>query len=246
MHRSWGIVIGALIAVIGLAAAVWATRWFAPSSTDRRPNLVEVAPLAPVTRSSVIVTPAVISLTAIQEALEKAAPRDFSIKPGIPAFPTPFNAEIDWSLARGPFAVSGRPDAIALSTPLRGSFRVTGQMPTPPGGFSGLPGFPGLPGFFGSGPGRPGTQNAERTTDQRAELAGNVMLTARPTLLPRWRLDPNLVAQVTIADASLSVMGTKLNLSNEMKPNLERMINEQVATLQSWVGNSALLEEAAR
>ena len=246
MHRSWGIVIGALIAVIGLAAAVWATRWFAPSSTDRRPNLVEVAPLAPVTRSSVIVTPAVISLTAIQEALEKAAPRDFSIKPGIRAFPTPFNAEIDWSLARGPFAVSGRPDAIALSTPLRGSFRVTGQMPTPPGGFSGLPGFPGLPGFFGSGPGRPGTQNAERTTDQRAELAGNVMLTARPTLLPRWRLDPNLVAQVTIADASLSVMGTKLNLSNEMKPNLERMINEQVATLQSWVGNSPLLEEAAR
>jgi hypothetical protein len=41
-------------------------------------------------------------------------------------------------------------------------------------------------------------------------------------------------------------MGTKLNLSQEMKPNLERTINEQVATLQAWVRNSPLLEEAAR
>jgi Domain of unknown function (DUF4403) len=246
MHRPWGIVVGALIVVVGLAAAVWATRWFTSSAPDRRPNLVEVPPLAAVTRSSVVVTPAAISLTAIQEALEKAAPRDFSGKPEIPAPRPPFNAEIDWSLARGPFAVSGRPDGIAVSTALRGSFRMTGQMPAPPGGFSGLPGFPGLPGFFGSGQARPGTQNAESTNDQRAELSGNIMLTARPTLLPRWRLEPNLVAQVTIADASLSVMGTKLNLANEMKPNLERMVNEQVATLQSWLGNSPLLEEAAR
>src|SRR5262245_66680753 len=116
MHRPWSIVIGALIAVVGLAAAVWATRWFAPSATDRRPNLVEVAPLAPVTRSSVIVMPVAITLTAIQEALEKAAPRDFSGKPEIPAPRTPFTAAIDWSLARGPFAVSGRPDEIAVST----------------------------------------------------------------------------------------------------------------------------------
>ena len=247
MQRSRGLIVVGTLVVIALAGAVWATGWFAPSAPDRRPNLVEAPPLAPVSRSSVIVMPAAIALSAIQEALEKAAPRDSSGKPEIPAALNPFNTEIDWSLVRGPFAVSGRPDAIELSTALRGSFRVSGQMPTPPGGFSGLPGIPGLQGLFGGGQGRPGTQNpAEKTTDQRAEIAGNIMLTARPTLLPAWRLEPNLVSRVTIGDASISMMGTKLNLSQEMKPNLERTINEQVAALQAWVRNSPLLEEAAR
>ncbi|HEY6603359.1 MAG TPA: DUF4403 family protein [Xanthobacteraceae bacterium] len=247
MQRSRGLIVVGTLVVIALAGAVWATGWFAPSAPDRRPNLVEAPPLAPVSRSSVIVMPAAIALSAIQEALEKAAPRDSSGKPEIPAALNPFNTEIDWSLVRGPFAVSGRPDAIELSTALRGSFRVSGQMPTPPGGFSGLPGIPGLQGLFGGGQGRPGTQSpAERTTDQRAEIAGNIMLTARPTLLPGWRLEPNLASRVTIGDASISMMGTKLNLSQEMKPNLERTINEQVAALQAWIRNSPLLEEAAR
>jgi hypothetical protein len=247
MQRSRGLIVVGTLVVIALAGAVWATGWFAPSAPDRRPNLVEAPPLAPVSRSSVIVMPAAVALSAIQEALEKAAPRDSSGKPEIPAALNPFNTEIDWSLVRGPFAVSGRPDAIELSTALRGSFRVSGQMPTPPGGFSGLPGIPGLQGLFGGGQGRPGTQSpAERTTDQRAEIAGNIMLTARPTLLPGWRLEPNLASRVTIGDASISMMGTKLNLSQEMKPNLERTINEQVAALQAWIRNSPLLEEAAR
>lgn len=247
MQRSRGLIVVGTLVVIALAGAVWATGWFAPSAPDRRPNLVEAPPLAPVSRSSVIVMPAAIALSAIQEALEKAAPRDSSGKPEIPAALNPFNTEIDWSLVRGPFAVSGRPDAIELSTALRGSFRVSGQMPTPPGSFSGLPGIPGLQGLFGGGQGRPGTQSpAERTTDQRAEIAGNIMLTARPTLLPGWRLEPNLASRVTIEDASISMMGTKLNLSQEMKPNLERTINEQVAALQAWIRNSPLLEEAAR
>src|SRR5262245_43444066 len=221
MHRPRGlIIVGALIVVIAIAGAASMTRWFASSAPDRRPNLVEAPPLAPVTRSSVIVTPAAIALAAIQEALEKAAPRDSSGKPEIPGALNPFKTEIDWSLVRGPFAVSGRPDAIELSTALRGSLRVSGQMPTPPGGLSGLPGIPpGLQGLFGGGQGRPGTQNPpERTSEQRAEIAGNILLTARPTLLPGWRLDPNLVSRVTISDASISIMGTKLNLSQEMKP----------------------------
>jgi hypothetical protein len=248
MHRRWVMIVGgAVIVIIVIAGAVAMTRWFAPSAPDRRPNLVEAPPLAPVSRSSVVVTPAAIALSAIQEALEKAAPRDSSGKPEIPAVLNPFKTEIDWSLVRGPFAVSGRPDAIELTTALRGAFRVSGQMPTAPGGFSGLPGIPGLQELFGGGQGRPGAQNpSDRTTEQRAEIAGNIMLTARPMLLPGWRLDPNLASRVTIGDASLSIMGTKLNLSQEMKPSLERTINERVAALQAWVRNSALLEETAR
>src|SRR5262245_27625204 len=248
MHRPRGlIIVGALIVVIAIAGAASMTRWFASSAPDRRPNLVEAPPLAPVTRSSVIVTPAAIALSAIQEALEKAAPRDSSGKPEIPAALNPFSAAIDWSLVRDPFVVSGRPDAIELSTALRGSFGASGQMSTLPGGLSGLPAIPGLQDLFKGSQGRQGTQRpVERTSDQRAEIAGNILLTARPTLVRGWRLEPNLVSRVTIADASFSIMGTKLNLSQQMKPSLERTVNEQVAALQAWVRNSPLMEEVAR
>ena len=91
MQRSRGLIVVGTLVVIALAGAVWATGWFAPSAPDRRPNLVEAPPLAPVSRSSVIVMPAAIALSAIQEALEKAAPRDSSGKPEIPAALNPFN-----------------------------------------------------------------------------------------------------------------------------------------------------------
>jgi hypothetical protein len=72
------------------------------------------------------------------------------------------------------------------------------------------------------------------------------MLTARTLLLPGWRLDPNLVAQVTIADASLSLMGMKLSLADAVKPLLDRTVNEQVTALQSRIRNDPFLETAAR
>jgi hypothetical protein len=216
---------------------------------------VDTPPLAPVTRSSVIVTPAVIALSAIQDALERAAPRELSGKPDLPPPPGVSNAEIGWSIARGPFAVSGRSDGVSFSTALHGSLRASGQMsgrpsgfPDLPGGFRPPPGFPGIPGgIFGGREGRSGTQTqAERAIDQRAEIAGNVQLTARPTLLPGWRVDPNLVSQVTISDAFVSLMGMKMNLSNEIKPVLERTVNDQIAALQTRVANDPVLEQTAR
>jgi hypothetical protein len=298
MHLPWGkIGIGALIVLVALAGVVWAIKWFAPGAVDRRPKLAEVPPLAPVTRSSVIVTPVVITLTAIQDALERAAPRDLSGKPDIPPPPNITNGEINWTLTRGPFTIAGRPEGLTLSTTLRGSLRATGEMtnqgggfpggggppggfPGPPGGFPGPPGgFPGPPGGFRGGPpggfpgppggfqGPPGfggggqgggqgqsgttqnqggTQGDNKTIDQRAEVSGNVTLTARPNLLPGWRLEPNLVAQVAIADASLTLMGMKLNLSNEMKPMVERTIGERVAALQAQMRDDPAIEQAAR
>jgi len=284
VHRLWSkIGVAALIAVVAISGAIWAMKRFAPGALDRRPALVESPPLAPVSRNSVIVTPAVIALTAIQNALEKAAPPELSGKLDMPSMPNISNTEIGWSLTRTPLEITGRPEGLLLSSALRGSLRATGQLaeqlgglsgppsgfpappggfPGPPGGFRGPPGFPGFPGgFFGppgasSGPpgrssggsqGQQGTQNpADKTLDQRAEFAGNVMLTARPEILPGWRLAPNLSAQVSISDASLSVMGMKLNLSNEMKPRLERMVSEQVTALQTRLSNDPMLEQAAR
>ena len=123
------IVIGALIVVvIAGAGAVGAMKWLWPGAGDHRPKLVDVPPLSPVTRNSVIVTPVAIALTAIQDALEAAAPRDYSGKPSIPTTPFLSNVDIGWSVARGPFVVAGRPDGLAISTTLNGSLRVANQM----------------------------------------------------------------------------------------------------------------------
>lgn len=272
MHRSWGkIGIAALIAVAAIAGVLWAMKWFAPGALDHRPKLAETPPLPAVVRNSMIVTPAVITLAAIRDALEKAAPPELTGKQGLPVVP---NAEIGWSLTRSPFEITGRPEGLTLSSALRGSLRATGlsmDQPGgssgpqggfpgfpggfgPPGGFRGPPGFPGPPGgFFGPRPGesaggsrgQPGAQN-QTDKDQRAEFSGNVTLTARPDILAGWRLSPNLAAQVSIADASLSVMGMTINLSNEMKPRVERMVSDQVAAMQTRLSNDPFIELAAR
>jgi hypothetical protein len=255
MH--WGkIAIGALIVVIVGLGAVWALKWFYPSAMDARPKLVEVPPLPPISRSSRIVIPATITLTALREAMEQA-PRDLSGKSEIPLGPS--SAEIAWSFARGGFGAEGGPNGLTLWTQLRGSLRASAQMSglRPPEGF-GLPGglfnpprdIPGLPPGFLRPPGgqdQPQTQSQnERTNEQSAEISGNVQLTARPTLLPEWRVQPNLVPQVTISEATANFFGTRFSLSNQVKPLLERTINEQVSSLQQRLGNDPFIEQAAR
>src|SRR5262245_6463147 len=217
----WGkIAIGALIVVIVGLGAVWAVKWFSPSATDARPKLVEVPPLPPISRSSRIVIPAVITLTALREAMEQA-PRDLSGKSEIPLGPS--SVEFAWSFARGGFGVEGGPNGLTLWTQLRGSLRASAQGIglRPPDGF-GPPGglfnpprdIPGLPpGLLRPPGGQSQTQTQsqnERTTEQSAEISGNVVLTARPTLLPEWRVQPNIASQVPISEANANIVGMRV------------------------------------
>ena len=234
MHLPWGkIVIGALVAIVSFGAAVWALNWLSPGPKDQRPALVEVPPLAPVARNSVIVTPAAIALSAIHSALETAAPRNLAGKRDNPLPQLLSNAEIDWTVARSPLAVSGRPDALVVSTALSGTVRATGQISGDAGNLAGA-----LGGLLGSRLGQ-GIQNLQgKTLDQRADLHGNVTLTARPSLLPAWRVEPNLTPQVALADASLAILGAKLSVSNELTPFIERAVNDPV-TARSMNGLSS-------
>ncbi len=262
------IAIGALIVVVVGLGAVLAIRWFSPSAMSARPKLAEVPPLPPVSRSSRIVIPATITLGAIRDAMERA-PRELSGKADIPLGPS--SAEIAWSATRGAFAIDGGPNGLTLSAALSGSLRASGQLGAlrPPEGFTGPPGFRGPPGGFmtpprditGMLPGflRPPGASSDRgqdqsqtpgqsdqSSEQRIDLSGNVVLTARPTLLPEWRVQPNLTAQVSIADASANLFGTRFSLSDQVRPLLERSISEQVASLQERLGNDPLIEQAAR
>jgi Domain of unknown function (DUF4403) len=242
MHLPWGkIVIGGLVAIAAFGGALWASQWLWPVGKDQRPTLVQVPPLAPATRTSVMVTPATIALSAIRDAMEAAAPHNLTGKRDNAVSQLLSNAEISWNVTRGPLAVAGRPDALAVSTALSGTVRATGQVSGEAGNLAGA-----LGGLLGGRVGQ-GIQNLQgKSFDQRVDLRGNVSMTSRPALLPAWRLEPNLAAQVALADTSLSVLGTKLNVSNELKPVIDRAVNEQVASLQARVRDDPFLEVAAK
>ena len=70
--------------------------------------------------------------------MEQAAPKNLT---GKRADPTPqllSGAEIGWDITRGPLTVTGRPDALSVSTPLNGTLRATGQFSNQGGDLSGL------------------------------------------------------------------------------------------------------------
>jgi Domain of unknown function (DUF4403) len=200
-----------------------------------------VAPLKPIARTSTIVTPAAIALTAIRDALERQAPRDLTGKRDNPVSQLLSNAEFGWTITRGPLGVTGKPEALAVATALTGTFRATGQLSNQAGNLTGAIG-----NLLGGGLGQRVQNLTEKTLDQRADIKGNVTVTSKPALQPAWRVEPNLAAQVSIADASMAIMGVKLNIGNEVKPLLDRTVNEQVASLQAKVRNDPFLEVAAR
>jgi hypothetical protein len=253
MHPLWRkIGIGAAIVIVVIVGVAWALRWW--GVIERRPAMTAVPPLAPVTRSSTVIAPVQISLNAIRDALERASPPQLSATPDIPPLPFVGTLDLAWSVARGPLSVTGRPEGLTISTALSGSMRAAGQSA---GSGGGLPGSAGeLSDFIGSllggGAAPPRRQNPaqqnqpERKLEQSASIRGSVTLAARPVLLPQWRLEPNLTSQVTISDASLSIFGMNLSVPDEVKPLLERSIDEQVSSLEQWLRQDSFLEMAAR
>ena len=235
------IVIAVSVVLVSFGGATLAMRMLAPE-TDRPPALVPVPPLPPVTRSSAIVAPAAIALSAIRDAMEEAALRDFSGRRDNPISQLLSNAEIGWTVRRDALAIAGRPDALVVSTALNGTLRATGQLaPKAAGRVGGLIG-----GLLGRDVGRDVQNLASRTFDQRADVRGNVTVTARPVLMPAWRLEPNFTMQVAVADAGLSIAGVRLSVANEVQPLLDRAVREQVDALQARLRSDPFLEQAAR
>ena len=186
---------------------------------DRRPALAAVPPLAPVTRSSTIIMPVAIAHTAIRDALERAAPPDFrKARDSLSAFRDARYRLV--GLARAIHGL-GRPEGSPYrravrehaceQTSLRLRRRLAG-LARRAAGFAREP----VRRKCGTLPpetkGRTRPSRAAERKEQRAEIRGSATLIARPTLLPKWRVEPNLTSQVTIADASLSVMGMKLSV----------------------------------
>jgi len=239
------LLLGILMAVVAAGAALTAVLVLWPAPLEKPPVLAAVPPLQPVTRTSVVIAPTAIALTAIRDAMEAQAPRDLSGKRDNPVGQLLTNAELGWTIARGPLAVTGRAEGLNVVAPLNGAFRLTGQIGAQVGnGVGQIAG--ALGGLLGDSVGQQMQNLTGRAFDQRADVRGNVAMTARPALLPNWRLEPNLTGQVNIGDVSLSIVGVKLNVSREIKPLLDRSVADQVAALQSRIRNDPVIEQAAR
>ncbi len=240
------IVLAGLIATATGAFVGLTVLWPAPK-IDKRPALTQVPPLKPVTRTSTVVAPAAITLAAIQQAMEAAAPRNLSGNRSGATRELPIDATIGWQIDRGPLQLSGRPDGLTVSTPLNGALRANGTLAAV-GNVGGQVGreLGNVLGNIGGSLGRQVGDLAGRTFDQRAELRGNVVVTARPTILPAWRIAPNLTGQAVINDVTLPIAGLRLSVANEVRPLVDRSVREQVALLEARVRNDPSLEQRAR
>jgi hypothetical protein len=235
------ILLGIAVVIVSFAGATFALGLLTPA-TARRPTVTDTPSLEPVTRTSVIVAPIVIPLGVLRETVEAHAPRDFSGKRDNPAPKFVSNGEVGWTAVRGPLTLSGQSDALSLSTTLNGTLRATGKLSRQAAGGLGN----AIGSFLGEDFARSVQKLADRAFDQRADVRGNITVTSRPTLTPAWRLEPNLAAQVAIADGGLNLAGVKLNVANEVKPLLDRSVNDQVNAVQARLRNDPFIEQAVR
>src|SRR5947208_11544408 len=119
------ILFGGLVVVGALIAALFGPYLLWPSGPDKKPVLAEIPPLQPVTRTSVVIAPAAIALSAVRDAMEAQAPRDLSGKRENPLGQLLQNAELGWTITRGALALTGRAEGMTVVTALNGTFRLT-------------------------------------------------------------------------------------------------------------------------
>jgi hypothetical protein len=165
--------------------------WVSPRDTVHAPALVELPPLPPAPRSSTVMAPVAIALSAIRDAADRGAPRNFNGKAENPIPQILQNADIGWTASRGPIAATGAQDVLSLSTPLTGTLNVTGSLS---GKVTGAIG-DALGGLLGGNAAKQIGSVDIKQINASAEIKGNIVITSRPKLAA-WRIEPNLAAQV--------------------------------------------------
>jgi hypothetical protein len=236
------ILIGIAVVAVSFFVSLKTMDWLSPRGTVRGPVLVELPPLPPAPRSSSIIAPVAITLAAIRDAADRGAPRTFAGKADNPASQILQNADIGWTASRGPIAATGAQDVLSLATALSGTLNVTGSLSAKATGAVG----DALGSLLGGDAAkRIGSVNI-KSLNANAEIKGNVIITARPKLTAGWRIEPNLTAQVSLGDTSLSVAGARVNVPAQIKPLIDKTVNDQLAAVQARIGNDPAFERNAR
>ncbi|OAF11011.1 hypothetical protein AYJ54_08745 [Bradyrhizobium centrolobii] len=235
-----------LIAVAVLAASFFFSLktmdWLSPRATGPAPAVAQLPPLPPVSKSSIVVAPVSIALSAIREQAERNAPRNFAGKAENPISQILQDADIGWSAMRGPISATGDKDVLTLSTPLTGKLNVTGSLSSKATGALGE----ALGSVLGGNAAKQiGAVNI-KNLNASAEIKGNVVITSRPKLAAAWHLEPNLGAQVNLGDTNLSVAGAKVNVPAQVKPLIDKTVGDQLNIAAERIRNDPSLRENAK
>ena len=236
------ILIGIAVVAVSFLISLKAMDWIAPRGGTPAPVLVELPPLPPVSKRSFVLAPVAIALSAIRDAADRAAPRNFAGKADNPVSQILQNADIGWTALRGPIVATGGQDVLSLATPLTGKLNVTGSLSSKATGAVG----DALAGVLGGNVAKQiGSVNI-KSLNASAEIKGNVSFTSRPKLAATWHLEPNLAAQVTLGDTSLVVAGARVNVPAQVKPLIDKTVGEQVEAVETRVRNDRSFEQNAR
>jgi Domain of unknown function (DUF4403) len=236
------ILLGIAVVAVSFFVSLKAIDWLSPRGTAGAPVLVQLPPLPPAPPSSSIMAQVVVTLAAIRDAADRGTPRTFAGKADNPAAQILQNADIGWTASRGPISATGVQDALSLATPLTGTLNVTGSLSAKATGAVG----DALGSLLGGNVAKQiGSVNI-KSLNANAEIKGNVTITARPKLAAGWRIEPNLTAQVTLGDTNLSVAGVRVNVPAQVKPLIDKTVNDQLTAVQAKIGNDPAFENSAR
>ncbi len=175
MPGNWGdamrrVLIGAVVVAVFFGGTLWALDFFfGDSPSGKRPALAEPPPLKPVSRMSTIIAPIAIANDAIRDVMEAQAPRNLTGKRDNPLTELLGKADIGWNMNRGPLAVAGRTDGMAIATTITGELRATGQIGEQAGQLTSQ-----LGSMIGGSLGRQVGQLAGKPFDQKLDINGNV------------------------------------------------------------------------
>ena len=204
--------------------------------------LAELPPLPPATRSSRVLAPVSVALTAIRDAAERSTARTFGGKAENPVSQILQNADIGWTASRGPIAVAAVQDALTLTTPITGTLNVTGSLSSKATGAVN----DAIGGLLGANAAKQIGGINIKNINVSGEIKGNVVVTSRPRLAANWRIEPNLAAQVNLGDTSLNAAGARINVPAQVKPVIDKQVAEQLAAAQARMKNDPAFEQNAR
>ncbi len=235
------IVLGAAILGASFYASLQAMDYLWPRAVQK-PVLAKLPPLPQVARKSEIAAPVAIALSTIGTALDRAAPRNLAGKADNPVSQILSNADINWTVARGSIVTGAAQNALTLSTPLQGKLTVLGSLNTAAGSRLNN----ALGDILGGDAAKRIGNISIKSINANAAIRGTVAMTARPEIMPNWHIDPKLAAQVNLGDTSLSVAGAKVAVPAQVKPMIDKTVDEQIERLQQRLRNDTTLEQRAR
>lgn len=236
------ILLAIAVVAVSFLISLKAMDWLSPRGAVPRPTLAELPPLPPAPRSSVILAQVAIPISAIRDAADRGAARNFAGKADNPVSQILQNADIGWTASRGPIAASGAQDVLSLTTALTGKLNVTGSLSSKATGAVG----DALGGLLGGNVAKQIGGVNIKSLNASAEIKGNITITSRPKLAAAWRIEPNLGAQVTLGDTSLAVAGARVNVPAQVKPLIDKSVADQIAAAGARIRNDPALERNAR